>query len=100
MKRVLLIADDNLDNVLLIERIMKRSGLDFEFVEAHGGKDALKLAIEKIPEVDGYETVAAMRSIVATKEIPAIVVTAQAIERGLWRRDATNTLLSPLIQCV
>ncbi len=89
MQKVLLIADDNLDNVLLIKRIMKRSGLDLKYVEAHSGRDALNLAIEavpdlilldmKMPDMDGFETAAAIRATDATGGIPVIAVTAQAM---------------------
>jgi CheY-like chemotaxis protein len=89
MPRVVLIADDNADNILLIRRILRRSGIDLEIIEAHGGRDALQLANERMPEIilldmkmpdmDGYEAAAAIKAGEATKNIPVIAVTAQAM---------------------
>jgi len=89
MPRVVLIADDNADNILLIRRILRRSGMDLEIVEAHGGRDALQLATEKLPEIilldmkmpdmDGYQAATAIKAGETTKNIPVIAVTAQAM---------------------
>ncbi len=89
MARLVLVADDNSDNILLIKRILRRSGLDLEYLEAHGGEEAVKLATDRMPELilldmkmpdmDGYQAAAALRASDATKHIPLVAVTAQAM---------------------
>lgn len=89
MQKVLLIADDNLDNVLLMKGILRRLGLDLKYVEAHSGREALNLAINtvpdlilldlKMPDMDGFETAKAIRATDATRRVPIIAVTAQAM---------------------
>jgi two-component system, cell cycle response regulator DivK len=89
MPRVVLIADDNADNILLIRRILRRSGVDCEYLDASSGREAVKLAVErnpdlifldmKMPDMDGYEAAAALKSGEATRSIPVIAVTAQAM---------------------
>lgn len=89
MSKLVLIADDNADNILLIKRILKRSALDIEFVDAQSGREALELAARKkpqlilldlkMPDMDGYEAAAVLKSNEETKGIPIIAVTAQAM---------------------
>ncbi|MCL4511880.1 MAG: response regulator [Bacteroidetes bacterium] len=89
MPKLVLLADDNADNILLIKRILKRSGLDIEIIDVQSGREVLKLAIERMPEVilldmkmpdmDGYEAASMLKSSDATKHIPVIAVTAQAM---------------------
>ncbi len=89
MSKLVLIADDNVDNILLIKRILKRSGLDLEFIDAQTGREALELAIRrkpdvilldmKMPNMDGYETASALRLSEGTGNVPIIAVTAQAM---------------------
>jgi two-component system, cell cycle response regulator DivK len=89
MPKLILIADDNVDNILLLRRILKRSGEDLEFIEAQSGREALELAIRrkpdlilldmKMPNMDGYETAAALRLSEGISSVPVIAVTAQAM---------------------
>jgi two-component system, cell cycle response regulator DivK len=89
MPHLVLIADDNADNILLLRRIIRRSGIECEYIDAQSGREALKLATErnpelilldmKMPDMDGYEAAAALRSNEPTKHIPVIAVTAQAM---------------------
>jgi CheY-like chemotaxis protein len=89
MSKLILVADDNVDNILLLKRILKRSGIDIEFIEAQTGRDALELAIRrrpdlilldmKMPNMNGYETAAALRLSEGTSNVPIIAVTAQAM---------------------
>ncbi len=89
MPKLVLLADDNADNILLIRRMLKRSGLDIEIIDVQSGREVLKLAIERMPEVilldmkmpdmDGYEAASMLKSSDATKHIPVIAVTAQAM---------------------
>ncbi len=89
MPKLILIADDNVDNILLLKRILKRSGLEMEFIDANTGRDALELAMRrkpdlilldmKMPNMDGYETAAALRLSEGVNRVPIIAVTAQAM---------------------
>lgn len=89
MPHLILVADDNADNILLIKRMLRRSGLELEYLEAHSGQDALRLATDRVPELilldmkmpdmDGYQTASALRASQATSHIPLIAVTAQAM---------------------
>ncbi len=89
MPYVVLIADDNADTILLLRRIIGRSGTECEYIDAPGGREALRLASErvpdlifldmKMPDMDGYEAAAALKTNESTKHIPVIAVTAQAM---------------------
>jgi two-component system cell cycle response regulator DivK len=89
MARLVLIADDNVDNILLLKKILRRSGMDLEFLDAQTGRDALELAMRnkpdlilldmKMPDMDGYETAAAVRLSEGINGVPIIAVTAQAM---------------------
>lgn len=89
MAHLVLIADDNADNILLARRILRRSGIEFEFIDAHTGREVMHLANErkpelilldmKMPDVDGYEAAAALKGSESTRNIPIIAVTAQAM---------------------
>jgi CheY-like chemotaxis protein len=89
MPKLVLIADDNADNILLIKKILRRSGVDIEFMDARTGRDALELAMRrkpdlilldmKMPNMDGYEAAAAVRLSEGISGVPIIAVTAQAM---------------------
>ncbi len=89
MPHLILIADDNADNILLIRRILKRSGLELEFIDAQSGREAVRLAAErlpnlvlldmKMPDLDGYGAAAELKANRLTRNIPVIAVTAQAM---------------------
>lgn len=89
MPHVVLIADDNADNILLIRRILRRGGVECECLDAQTGREALRLAAErrpelilldlKMPDMDGYEAAAALKSNESTRHIPVIAITAQAM---------------------
>ena len=89
MAKLVLIADDNSDNILLMKRILRRSGMEIDFIDAQTGREAIAAAIRrrpqlvlldmKMPDMDGYETVSVLKSNEETKGIPVIAVTAQAM---------------------
>jgi len=89
MPRLILIADDNADNILLIRTILKRAALDVEFADAQTGQEVLDFAAKKIPDLilldlkmpvmDGFEAAAALKSNTQTSDVPIIAVTAQAM---------------------
>ncbi|MBI4829739.1 MAG: response regulator [Nitrospinae bacterium] len=87
-----LVVDDNEDNVFLLESIISAQG--FKVVTAHGGREALDLAIERrldldllitdlmMPGVDGMEVTRALKANPRTRHIPIILLTAKQRERG------------------
>lgn len=89
MPHLVLISDDNADNILLLKRILRRSQIKCEFIEAQSGRETLRLATGrhpdmifldlKMPDLDGYETAAALKRDESTRRIPVIAVTAQAM---------------------
>lgn len=95
MSHLVLIADDNADNILLLKRILRRSDIDCQYIDAQSGREVLKLAAEKHPEVifldlkmpdmDGYKTAAALKADGSTRDIPVIAVTAQAMMGDMER---------------
>ncbi len=109
MSKLVLIADDNVDNILLLKRILKRTGMDIEFIDAQTGREALELALTKkpnvilldlkMPNMDGYETAAALRLSEGINNVPIIAVTAQAMvgdrERAL-RAGCSEYLTKPV----
>lgn len=89
MPHIVLIADDNADNILLMRRLLRRAGKECECIEAQSGREAVRLAIEnkpdlilldmKMPDMDGYEAAAALKANESTRGIPVVAVTAQAM---------------------
>jgi class 3 adenylate cyclase/CheY-like chemotaxis protein len=81
---VALVADDSRVNRLVLSRLLASLGL--EVLEADNGRVALELLRERpaevdvvlldvlMPELDGYETLAAIKSDEAIRHIPVIVV--------------------------
>jgi len=89
MPKLILIADDNADNILLIRAILKRAALDVEFADAQTGQEVLDFASKRIPDLilldlkmpgmDGFEAATALKSNEQTQQVPIIAVTAQAM---------------------
>ncbi len=83
MKKILVI-DDNNHNRLLIRMILQKKG--FLVVEAEGGKEGLKLAVEEkpdliildimMPEIDGWEVMRKLKDNEETKDIPVLIFSA------------------------
>jgi two-component system cell cycle response regulator DivK len=87
MQKILLI-EDTPDNVLLIQRITQARG--YHCLTAGDGAAGLRLAAEErpaiilldinLPDIDGFEVVARLRADAATRDIPIIAVTANALK--------------------
>ena len=106
---IALIVDDSRVNRIVLGRQLVALG--FEVLEAEKGRDALELLSDtsddvdivlldvEMPELDGYETLAAMKAAEATHHIPVIMVSAveeldsvvRCIELG-----ATDYLMKPI----
>lgn len=85
MSEKVLIVDDSVDNRRLLMRALQKSGYDL--AEAVNGKEALALTREflpdiilldiMMPELDGYQVCAALKSDPATADIPIIFLSAK-----------------------
>jgi signal transduction histidine kinase len=79
-----LLVDDVEDNLLMLESLLARPGI--EFLSARSGRQALELLLEhdvalalldvQMPEIDGFELAQLMRGSERTKRIPIVFVTA------------------------
>jgi DNA-binding response OmpR family regulator len=86
MSQVVLVAEDDPSVRMTIEFVLKDEG--FEVLLAEDGAEALKLALESIPDVilldqimpkmDGKEVLTALRKEPSTSAIPVFVLTGMA----------------------
>lgn len=82
-ERVLLV-DDREDNLMALEAVLEP--LDFELVTASSGEEALRILLDtdvsaivldvQMPDMDGFETAALLKSREATRTIPVLFLTA------------------------
>jgi len=90
-----LIADDDPDIVMLLQRALQRRG--FETVIAADGQAALAQARTEpapnlilldlqMPQVDGYQVLEQLRSSAATRSIPVVVITAATPDQEAKRQ--------------
>ena len=89
----ILIADDEPDVRDLVAYRLSRSG--YELLEARDGEEALRLALERLPDLavldvmmpklDGYELTGRLRAAEATRTMPIIMLTARAQEADITR---------------
>ncbi|OHB87849.1 MAG: hypothetical protein A3D13_09305 [Planctomycetes bacterium RIFCSPHIGHO2_02_FULL_40_12] len=111
----ILIVDDKPANLLALQKILKRPGLNI--IEAKSGNDALSLLLEykfalilldvQMPDMDGFETAEIIRGNEETRNIPIIFVTAISKERKYvfkgYDKGAVDYLFKPLdpdiLQC-
>ena len=108
IKAKILLVDDRKENLLALEKILKRP--DLEIKKACSGNDALSLVLDfdfalilldvQMPDMDGFETAELMRGDEKTKHIPIIFVTAISKEpryifRG-YESGAVDYLFKPL----
>lgn len=91
MGKLILLVEDNPDNRLLIHMVLKRFiREDITLIDAEDGEVGLRLAFEnqpdlilmdlKMPKMDGFEAIQKLKSDPATKDIPVLVLSAQAME--------------------
>jgi DNA-binding response OmpR family regulator len=83
---LVLIADDDEDILQLLAFRLERAG--YEIVQAHNGKQALRLALDlkpaiavldvTMPGLDGYEVTRELRRNTVTSTMPIILLTARA----------------------
>src|SRR3989449_11778840 len=87
--RKVLVVDDDVRNIFAITSMLESNGLDVIYAE--NGKDGIQ-ALERnpdvdvvlmdvmMPEMDGYETMRAIRRDPAHKALPIIAITAKALK--------------------
>ncbi|MEA3333759.1 MAG: response regulator [Pseudomonadota bacterium] len=85
MKETILIVDDNLDNVVLLDKVLKKSG--YRTLKAYNGEEAVKLARQEIPDLilldimmpimDGFTSCKTIKQDESTKHIPIFMLTAK-----------------------
>jgi CheY-like chemotaxis protein len=87
--RKVLVVDDDVRNIFAITSLLERHGM--EVVSAESGQQALEIlkttpGIDGVlmdvmmPEMDGYETMKAIRQIPRFRALPMIAVTARAMK--------------------
>ncbi len=85
---VILIVEDNEKNMKLVRDVLQFKG--YETIEAVTGTDGVRLAKERkpdiilmdiqLPDIDGVEALARLRTDERTASIPVLALTAQAME--------------------
>ena len=105
----ILLVDDNPNNLLALEALL--SDIGARFVKARSGADALKCLLEQdfaliildiqMPDMDGFETAAMIRSRDRSRRIPLIFLTAfnrsdTQIHRG-YALGAVDFLFKPIV---
>ena len=87
-KKNILIIDDDSRNIFALQAVLKAKG--FNCLSAISAKDGIELLLHDheigivlmdmmMPDMDGYEAIAAIRKTDTISQIPVIAVTAQAM---------------------
>lgn len=108
-KSSILIVDDRLENLLVLETLLR--GLNLKIVKAESGTEALSLVTQQdfalvlldiqMPEMDGFETAEKIREIKICRNTPIIFVTAintntKFVFKG-YEKGAVDFLVKPLV---
>lgn len=86
--RRVLVAEDNQDNLFLLEEILKPAG--YEMLKAKNGKKAVEMVSREhpdlilmdiqMPDMSGLEAVIAIRELAGFSDIPVVAITAKAMK--------------------
>ncbi|ESQ84855.1 hypothetical protein AEAC466_07300 [Asticcacaulis sp. AC466] len=104
----ILIVDDLSENLIALEAVLRRDGL--EFIKAKSGMEALEILLKRevalalldvqMPEMDGFELAEMMRGSERTRRIPIIFLTAGVTDRSRkfrgYEAGAVDFLEKPL----
>jgi two-component system cell cycle response regulator DivK len=84
-----LYIEDNADNMVLVQRVLKVEG--YEVIEARNGHDGLAMAVNilpdiiitdiNLPDIDGYEITHRLKTNTITAHIPVIAMTANVMKK-------------------
>ena len=103
MRKLILLAEDNPDDVLLTQRAFKKSNILNELVVVHDGQETLDylfgkgkykerdisvmpeiiLLDLKMPKLDGLEALKKIRANLKTKHLPVIILTTSKEEKDI-----------------
>lgn len=102
-RRTLLVVDDDEISRYLVRGALAPAG--FAVLEAAGGREGLRLAHEHrpqaivldlgMPDVDGFEVLAALKGDPGLREIPVVIYTAQALSDDDRQRLSAATAIVP-----
>jgi CheY-like chemotaxis protein len=107
-KHVLLVAEDNPDDALLLERALKRTGSCFQMVQVHSGEDVIAylkgtgafgdrrkhptpkvvLLDLKMPRTDGFAVLEWRQAVEAAKNLPVVVFSSSSLRQDIQRAYA------------
>jgi signal transduction histidine kinase len=104
----ILIVDDLPENLIALEAVLRRDGL--EFIKASSGTEALEILLKtevalalldvQMPEMDGFELAEMMRGSERTRRVPIIFLTAGVTDRSRrfrgYEAGAVDFLEKPL----
>ncbi|MEE9225334.1 MAG: response regulator [Bacteroidota bacterium] len=107
--RIVLLAEDNLDNRDLVRWALEAADLSIELIEAENGEEAVRLAMERkptlilmdmgMPILDGWEATKRIRATEELASIPIIALTAHAREedkRKVFETGCTDFVPKPI----
>jgi two-component system cell cycle response regulator DivK len=87
-QKLILIIDDDNRNIFALKAVLKAKGFDclsaisaqegFSIMEKHDNVDIVLMDM-MMPDMDGYQAIAAMKKSVKMQNIPVLAVTAQAM---------------------
>jgi two-component system cell cycle response regulator DivK len=87
-QKLILIIDDDNRNIFALKAVLKAKGFDclsaisaqegFSIMEKHDNVDIVLIDM-MMPDMDGYQAIAAMKKSVKMQNIPVLAVTAQAM---------------------
>lgn len=94
-KAKILYIEDNLDNLILVKRVLEAEG--YEVISAGSGSEGLAKSFEQLPDmiitdinlpdIDGYEVTTTLKNDRGTAHIPVIAMTAMVM-----KKDRENVL--------
>lgn len=106
---VILYIEDNRSNIELVEQIIEAKRPGLKLISNMYGKNALSLAIENkpdlilldlnLPDIHGVEVLEILQSHVQTKDIPVVILSADAMPKQLEilkKAGAKNYLTKPI----
>lgn len=105
----ILVADDNIDAVIIVSRVLEREG--FRVFGVGGGIEAVRVAAEEsidvalldvaMPDMDGLQVCEALRASPRTRDIALILLTARddmATRMAAMRLGVSEFLTKPTVQ--